>query len=351
MIMTTNRFHWIFSLVLVLILASCSGGNKVANEQFAFFDNLGITVTDKLLLGDSLVLSDIYNGQSNQENDIDGISLNNDQYQALIVPAGREFANAMSLWQLLGVRDAGNGHTLSAYYVGDNVGYCIYLIVHDSKGKVLDALNARELHLVWRANLSDPDDNNAFALDGTITFEGKNKLTLHRVMSRCMMDFDADVKSDEKWRQGWDQTYSIDDDGQFILHGQQVVTEQGKIDQYAVMDFRSWDMLVCSLHDDGVMNVWNDHAALVNETYDPEYKYNPFPWDVTRLYEMNPQRFLKWMAAKREDGNHLLPYFKLGVDDRPALIDEIGSLDDPAARQWLTAIVNSWDNTPLTRHL
>ena len=123
------------------------------------------------------------------------------------------------------------------------------------------------------------------------------------------------------------------------------------MDYYAALDFKSWDMLVCSLHDPGIMDTWNDYTELVNSTYDPDYQYNPFPWDVALLYRMNPQRFLQWMAAHRDSSNRLLPLFKLPPDDRPALLQEIARLDDPAARQWLTTIVTGWDDTPLTRHL
>ena len=98
------------------------------------------------------------------------------------------------------------------------------------------------------------------------------------------------------------------------------------------------------------MDVWNDFTPLVDETYAPDYKYNPFPWDVAQLYKMNPQRFLNWMAVHRGADNRLLKHFKLLVDDRPQLIDEIGRLDDATARQWLTGIVASWDNQPPTQH-
>ena len=118
-----------------------------------------------------------------------------------------------------------------------------------------------------------------------------------------------------------------------------------------VLDFKSWDMLICSRHDPAVMDVWNDYSELVNSTYDPDYEYNPFPWDISELYKMNPQRFLKWMAAHRGKDNRLLPQFKLPVDERPALLEEIKRLDDSSARQWLTDLVNSWDDKPLTKHL
>lgn len=338
-------------LAVALMIASCGKDGKVENEQFAFLNKQGITITQKLLLGDTLSLPDIYSGDDKQsENEIDGEKLDHDQYAALILPAGNEFASAMSLWQLLGVRDVGHGNTLAAYYVGNNVGYCVYLMTYDGQGRVLDAMNLRELHLVWRCNLSDPEDDNSFSLDGFVTFKGVNDLALHRTMGRCLMDYDKDLKGSPQWRQTWCQDYFINEKGHFVLRGQHIEDEDGKVDTYAAQDFKSWDMLVCSLHDPGVMNLWNDYAILVDETYDPDYKYNPFPWDVNQLYQKNPQRFLNWMAAHREPENRLLRHFKLTVDERPALIDEIGRLDDADARQWLTGIVATWDNQPLSQH-
>ena len=66
---------------------------------------------------------------------------------------------------------------------------------------------------------------------------------------------------------------------------------------------------------------------------------------------MNPQRFLGWMAAHRNTTNRLLPCFKLPVYDRPGLLKEIAKMDDANARQWLTNLVKSWDDKPLTKHL
>lgn len=347
-----NNYFWAVFLALTLVLGACSGGSSVANEQFKFLSDLGITVDDKMMLGDTLTLPDVYCGDPEQKvSDLEGTRLDNDQYQTLIVPAGHGIPDAMSNWMLLGVRDMSNGVTLAAYYAGNGVGYCVNLITYDKQGHLLDAINARELHLVWRCDLSNIDDDNSFTLDGMFTFEETDRVTLHRTMGKCVMDFDNDLKGAPEWQQHWIQTYVINPKGCFVLQGQQVVKDQGKVDHYAALDFKSWDMLVCSLHDAGIMDTWNEYSLLVNSTYDPDYKYNPFPWDVAKLYHMNPQRFLKWMAAHRDPGNRLLPQFKLPPADRPALLKEISRLDDPAARDWLTALVNSWDNKPLTKHL
>ena len=345
-----TRFIWLLAAVAVF-LSSCSDSGKVHEGKFPFLDKLGVTVTDRLLLGDSLTLPDIYCGDPGQENEVSGYQLNREQYDALIVPAGQDFSNDMALWQLLGVRDVGNGNTLAVYHSGDNVGYCVILMTYDKQGKLLDAINVRELHLVWRVNHDAPDDNNSFTLDSSISFDGPDRLTLHRVMGRCLMDYDNDLKSAPQWQQGWDQDYIINGKGRFVLQNQHVTQEKGQVDAYATMDFKTWDLLVCSLHDEDVMDVWNDYAALVESTYDPEYKYNPFPWDVAQLYAMNPGRFIHWMASHRGSENHLLRWFKLSPNERSGLIDEIGRLEDDGARQWLTGIVASWDDTPITKHL
>ena len=349
-----NTRHFLVTAILVLLaLAGCRNDNgKVATHHLAFLDSLGINLDDELMLPDTLTMPDIYSGDPEQTvDDLKGHPLDRDQFEALLKPAGKGFADEMSNWMLLGVRDAGNGITLGAFYTGNGVGYCVELLTYDSQGKVLDAINAREFHILWRIDMSDHDNDTIFALDSHITFDGVNCLTLHRVMSRRIMDFDNDTKGGPIWQQQWQQQYTINDKGHFVLQGQRVTSEQGEVDTYAALDFKSWDMLVCSLHDPGIMDTWNDYTELVNSTYDPDYQFNPFPWDVVQLYKMNPQRFLRWMAAHRESGNRLLPLFKMPPDNRPALLQEIARIDDTAARQWLTDIVNSWDDKPLTRHL
>lgn len=343
-------YFWPFFLCLC-IMAACSHDSKVENDQFNFLDELGISVDSTLLLGDSLNLPDIYCGDPNQKiSDLKGAEINHEQYEALVIPAGTNFADEMANWLLMGVRDMGNGITLAAWYACSGAGYCVDLMTYDRQGKLLDAINAREQHMLWRIDLTNTKNDKVFTLDGRFTFDG-DQVTLHRVMGRCIMDFYGDVKGKPFWQQAWEQNYVINDKGHFVLQGQHVVMEQGEVDQYAALDFKSWDMLVCSLHDPGIMDTWNHYTELVNSTYDPDYQYNPFPWDVAQLYHMNPQRFLKWMADPQHRNNRLLPCFKLPPDDRPALLEEIARLDNAASRQWLTDLVNSWDDKPLTKHL
>ena len=171
---------WTTALCL-MILAACSTDSKVNNDQFAFINRLGISITNDLTLGDSITMPDVYCGDPQQSaDDLKGHSLNHEQYAALVEPAGKGFADEMSNWLLLGVRDVGNGNTLAAFYAGNGLGYCVDLITYDKEGHVLDAINARELHLLWRCNLNDPKDNSAFTLDGIISFEKPNRVTLHR---------------------------------------------------------------------------------------------------------------------------------------------------------------------------
>ena len=347
-----SLYFWGITLTLILLAASShSCGGKASNEQFAFLDSLGISVTENLLLGDSLMLPDVYCGDPEQQvSDLKGKRINHEQYEALVVPAGQDFTDEMGNWLLLGVRDMGSSITLAAYYTCSGTGYSLDLITYDRQGHLLDAINAREQHLLWRIHLDDMTNDTVFTLDGHFTFNG-DRVTLHRVMGRAVMDFKHDLKGDPIWQQGWEQDYIVNAKGHFVLQGQHVVMEQGEVDQYATLDFKSWDMLVCSLHDPDIMDTWDNYTELVNSTYDPDYEFNPFPWDVAQLYHMNPQRFLNWMAAPQHRNNRLLPCFKLPPHDRPALLEEIARLEDPAACQWLTAIVNNWDDKPITKHL
>jgi len=348
---TTNCFIGLFVAAIAVLACACGEGNKVENAQFNFLNDQGITITRQLLLGDSLTLPDIYCGDPEQtSSDLAGKPLTHKQYAALVTPAGKNFTDEMGNWVLLGVRDMGGGITLAAYYDGSGTGYCVDLITYDKQGHILDAINAREQHLLWRVDLTDATNDSVFTLDGHFIFQG-DRVTLHRVMGRCVMDFKGDLKGAPIWQQAWEQQYVINAKGHFVLQGQQVVMEKGPVDHYAALDFKSWDMLVCSLHDPGVMDIWNEYSELIESTYDPDYKYNPFPWDVAQLYKMNPQRFLRWISAPQNRGNRLLPCFKLKPEDRPALLKEIAQLDDPAAQQWLTTLAGSWDDKPLTQHL
>lgn len=345
------RFLYNVLLIIALLLTACSNDSEVTNQKFAFLDKLGIDIDQDILLGDTLTLPDIYCGDPNQTiNDLKGLKISQEQYDALIVPIGNHFPDKMSNWLLLGVRDMGGGVTLAAYYAASGTGYRVNLVTYDRQGHVLDAINVREMHLVWRINLSDPDDNQSYTLDALLCFND-DKVTLQRVMGKCMMDFENDIKEAPQWQHQWQQTYTINSKGHFVLDGQRVINEQGEVDRYGVMDFKTWDMLVCSLYDPGVMDTWNDYVTTVEETYTLEYQYNPFPKDVIQLYKMNPARFLNWMAAPANRNNRLMRYFKLAPADRPALLKEIAHLDNPSARQWLTGIVNSWDDKPLTKHL
>lgn len=338
-------------LITTLLLTVCSGCSKSSNEKFDFLNRLGINIDDKLVLGDSIVMNDIYCGDPKQDdNEVEGKELTAEQYQTLIVPAGIDFTDVMSRWILLGVRDVGNANTLAAYYAGSSSGYCVHLMTYNRQGQLLDAISLRELHLLWRINPMDPENYNVLTLDSRVSI-GNNSLVLHRLMGSCLMDYDKGLKGSPKWQQAWDQSYTINDKGHFVIQQQQVTMEKGQVDKYAAMDFKIWDLLACSLHDPSIMDFWNGYEPRVVEAYGPDYAYNPFPLDVLKLYNINPQRFLRWLSAPGNRDNRLLPNFKVPRDERPALLKEINRLEDPEARLWLTTIVNSWDDTPLTKHL
>ena len=61
-----TSFFWGIALFL-LLLASCNDSRKAYNDKFPFLDSLGITITDQLLLGDTLTLPDVYCGDPNQK--------------------------------------------------------------------------------------------------------------------------------------------------------------------------------------------------------------------------------------------------------------------------------------------
>ena len=176
-----KRYFWAIA-ALVLALSACKDGNRVKEEQFAFLDKMGITVTDKLLLGDSLTLPDIYCGDPNQKvDDLKGVKLDREQFETLVVPAGHDFVDEMGNWLLLGVRDMGSGITLAAIYSASGAGYSVDLMTYDRQGRMLDAINGREQHVLWRIDFSNIKNDTVFTLDGRFTFDG-NRVTLYRLM-------------------------------------------------------------------------------------------------------------------------------------------------------------------------
>ena len=58
----------------------------------------------------------------------------------------------MGNWMLLGVRDMGSGITLAAFYIGSGTGYSVDLMTYDKQGHLLDAINTRVLHMLWRTH-------------------------------------------------------------------------------------------------------------------------------------------------------------------------------------------------------
>ena len=66
--------------------------------------------------------------------------------------------------------------------------------------------------------------------------------------------------------------------------------------------------------------------------------------EMSSWFELNPQRFLRWMAAHRGADNHLLPHFMNDnvFLDRSVVKAQIDSLPDADDRAWLHSIVTAW---------
>ena len=90
--------HVLMLGICALMLMGCSGGARSAGDPFKFLSDLGVNVNEDLILGDSLTLNDIYCGDKGQSSsELPGVELSREQYEALIVPAGRDFISEMSL--------------------------------------------------------------------------------------------------------------------------------------------------------------------------------------------------------------------------------------------------------------
>jgi len=336
--------------VCLLLLASCrqQSSQPSSSPRVAFLQDLGIDVTDDMVLTHRLTLPDQYitHAEGDSLTLPPMVELTREQYERLIAPAGDAFHADMATWRLMGVRDVDGNHTLVAYYVGSTMGYSVYFMTYDSVGNLCDAIDLRELHVLWPVNHEEAGQCPVRTLDSEVTFAGKRHFTLHRLMGDCDMDYDRDLKGAPQWQLAWDQDYDITDDGLMVLKEQRETSRKGDVDPYAEVIYRSWDLLVASQHDTTIMNVWNGAVQRIEDLYAPDNIYSPLKWNVPKLYNANPQRFLRWMASHRGASNRLLRYATVQPDNRQAVLEQINAIDDADARNWLTRNLMDADTVP-----
>lgn len=314
----------------------------VANDTTTFnaLQRLGITVTSDMMLGNQLNLPDEYashpDDSTAQPPPIPHyLELTRPQYEQLIVAADDECRADMGSWLLLGVRDIDDNHWLAAYYVSNGLGYSVYLITYDRQATPCDVLDLRELHVLWPVDRERAGQCDVRTLDAYVTFAGKRHLTLHRLMTECHMDYENGTKGAPHNQLAWEQDYDITQQGVFVLKEQKETLRNGNVDSHADACYKAWDLLVCSRHDASITDTWNQFVPQLEDTYDHKDPFNPYWWNLPRLYAMNPQRFLTWMAHHRGTDNRLLRYWQVDDDKRDEVASEIDRIDDANARQWL----------------
>lgn len=154
-------------------------------------------------------------------------SIGSENYPVLDEKQREGLARQMSLdvpdsIQLIGVRPAGSGIILDAYKVPlgeDPNHFKVYLVTHDSKGVVVDAIDLHEFHTSEHQGPMRFGGNRFYTTDAVVTFEGPNRFTLHRVMTLTSL-YLKDHTLTEAWRVEWDNNYEIDGDGHFVFLGQ-----------------------------------------------------------------------------------------------------------------------------------
>lgn len=143
--------------------------------------------------------------------------------------------------RLIGVREAGKSCSLVAYQVpgDDDRGFFkVYLMTHREGGTVIDALDLHEFHTSEHQGPMRFGGNRFYTLDSSVTFDGKDHFTVHRVMTLTSI-YLKDHTLTEGWRVEWDDNYKITSDGHFNFTGQQETYRTDGIDDPIIEEFKS----------------------------------------------------------------------------------------------------------------
>lgn len=215
----------IISLLATLLITSCGGitdNNKKMN-----------TLPDVLQVGQSILSRD---------------SIEQVDYPTLTAEQCSDLARQTSLdvpddIQLIGTRAVDKGITLAAYKIpiGENPNlFKVYLVTHDNKGAVIDALDLREFHTSANKGPLRFGGNRFYTTDSELTFDGNRRIVLHRKMTLTSL-YLKDHTLTELWRVEWDNRYEISD-GHFVFKGQQETFRTADVDDPVIEEYKSRDI-------------------------------------------------------------------------------------------------------------
>ena len=326
------RIVHVLSIAMMLTLVACNGNatiqvnhaTQVAND-FGFLKDMGLNV-DSLVPGKS------------QE-------LTRPQYEKLIKPLGVDYEEDMGTTSIVEVRATDDTHTMIEYRQTNGAEPVLILATYDRQGNKCDALRIED-HQVWPVDPEMLTDNLLREFSREVCFAGDNHFTIKAVLRQGVIN----EMDNEHWAVRWHQDYDVNADGHFVFKAFEEDSRTGNkldIDETVLANMMLSGMLVQSQVDGGVMDAWNAYIPDAEKQYGGQIKAvkeGYIRMNLSDLYALNPQRFLRWMAAHRGASNHFLPHFEISDGfivraDIQAQIDSMPNADD---RAWLHAIVDKW---------
>ena len=338
-----NLFLLVALMVMPMVACNANGTSNATAESapavaqktndFAFLTRMGIDiepVTEVKRLND---IPETF-----------GPMLENEQRELLTTPLGENFVEEMGATNLLAVRDIDGEHTLCFYAIHTGDGCDAAMATYDAQGKPCDAMYIRGCHRMWPVNPETYEGNLMREVIHEVEFNGKRHFNITYSFQELVYDPQTDTRNAPQWTVKWHQDYDIDKDCHFVLKEQKEDTRQGNksaIDEVVYMNMRLTTFAEQSVSDPRVMDLYNKAIPEWEQFY-KSVGLSYIDMDINSLFDANPTRFLRWMAAHRGNDNHILPYFKRGEHwYGPSVTEHLGALDADA-RQYFSTIVNAW---------
>lgn len=208
--------------IALLLLIGCNNTSKLMNDMPA--------LPDKLELGLSVLSQDTVPKFTFP-------TITEDQHREL----QQKSIEAPDSTRLIGVREIEGNCTLEAYLVPtgeDPNQFKVILVTRSEKGLLIDAIDLGEFHTSEHQGPMRFGGNRFYTLDTDVTFNGKNRFTVHRVMTLTSL-YLKDHRLTEMWRVEWDDHYKIDNSAHITFTNQQETHRTEPVDDPTIEQYKS----------------------------------------------------------------------------------------------------------------
>ena len=336
-----------------------SGAAKVETikSDFTFLKKLGIDPTDSLLIDTRLETSN---------DKIVMLGLEENQRKALLngVFEGLEDADNefdYGAFNIIGVRALPGDYTFVAYHIEFGDGSSGMVCVYDKNGKLTDCVQLGP----WDFRM--PEVMNEDCTEGemrdecnALAFVSQNKFVVNRTLSRyefktTTSDRDEFGVTDFKKTKDLssivkEYAYTIDKNGRIKMDKPKMKEQKGNTPESLLID-EIEDLTMSPKYEENVYDLLNELAMrpLVQQTaggVDDEFSYR-LQGTVARLFELNPQDLLKWIAKHRDlKKNQVVTLFESlfsdGVINKYTLYQQIQKMPAGADKDYLEKLTGQW---------